>query len=175
MPQRNAFFADIGSFVSIILRARLRPISLGSKWVDPRSGARPMRLNTCIKLADSAAIVRLPRSANAHPAPAATPFTAVITGTLQFFMACRVGKYPFIKAVTTSSPCGGRLCKSCPEQKARPAPVMMSALMLLSDSTMFIADAISAIMEKFRAFSACCRLSVRMAMPESTVNSIVSK
>ena len=60
--------------------ARCVPTRRGRKYEPPVSGIRPSLQNGCRKLALSLAMTRSQASAKLQPAPAATPFTAAITG-----------------------------------------------------------------------------------------------
>ena len=60
--------------------ARAVPTRRGSVQVPPESGTRPSLENDWMKLADFAAMTRSHASAMLAPAPAATPFTAAMTG-----------------------------------------------------------------------------------------------
>ena len=61
--------------------ARAMPTRRGSSQVPPESGTRPILLKAWMKLAERAASTRSQASGMLAPAPAATPFTAQITGS----------------------------------------------------------------------------------------------
>ena len=60
--------------------ARCVPTSRGRKYEPPVSGIRPSLQKGCRKLALSVAMTKSAASAKLQPAPAATPFTAAMTG-----------------------------------------------------------------------------------------------
>ncbi|MNN65442.1 hypothetical protein D3C81_1809450 [compost metagenome] len=60
--------------------ARAWPTARGKNHVPAESGTNPKRQNACTKFADLAAMTKSHASAIFAPAPAATPFTAQITG-----------------------------------------------------------------------------------------------
>jgi hypothetical protein len=60
------------------------PTSRGKNQVPPESGTNPSFENACMKLAERVATTRSQANAMFAPAPAATPFTAPMTGIGRF-------------------------------------------------------------------------------------------
>ena len=79
-PSSAARSASTGSASISSSAARAWPVSRCSVQDDPESGPRPTRANAISTLALRAASRKSQANASEAPAPAATPFTAAITG-----------------------------------------------------------------------------------------------
>ena len=104
------------------------------------------------------------------PAPAATPLTAATVGTRKACSLRTVG----LKACSMTGPGSARLtrsgpgsksnsARSAPAQKPRPAPVITTARIALSASTLSSAAHSALCMARVKLLSDCGRLSVMSA------------
>jgi len=100
------------------------PISRGKKKVPPLSGINPILEKACINDAERAAITTSQQRAILAPAPAATPFTAAITGLFSSLIFLMMGLYCSASILPIPGPAGSTIsARSCPAQKALPLPV----------------------------------------------------
>src|SRR5882672_8713889 len=105
--------------------ARRRPMSRGRKYDDDPSGVAAILEYAIVKRADSAATTTSPESAKLSPPPAATPFTAMMTG-LSLRQNRETAPCRYVVSSLTRAPMRSRLSTksltSPPAQNARPAP-----------------------------------------------------
>src|SRR5262249_37214025 len=102
------------------------PTRRGRKYDDDPSGVAAIFEYAIVKRADSAPTTRARESAKLNPPPAATPFTAMITG-LSLRQKRDTAPCRYVVNSLTRAPMRSRLSTksltSPPAQKARPAPV----------------------------------------------------
>ena len=165
MPQSAAWRAPIRSANSIDPMARAAPIWRGSVQVPPASGIRPIRVKAWMKLALSVAITRSQASARLAPAPAAAPFTAASVGMGQSCSRRNSGSYSSRRTASRSRSARGVSDRSCPEQKARPAPVSTSARADPMAARIAISNSVRRV--AFSAFITSGRLRVITARPSA--------
>jgi len=94
---------------------------------EPLSNTNPTLINTSIKLAFSLATIKSEARAMEHPAPAATPFNLQIIGLGILRISLIIGLYLLVKdSINERFSAPAMAFKSCPLQKALPAPVIIT-------------------------------------------------
>ena len=128
MPISSASLAETFSPNIMSALARAKPTKRGSVQVPPLSGIKPILVNACIKLADSVATTISQAKAIFAPAPAATPFTAAMTGFCKalIFKEIRLKPLSNISSNEGDFSTSAISAMSCPAQKALPSPVIMT-------------------------------------------------
>jgi hypothetical protein len=155
--------------------ARACPTRRGNIHDPPLSGISPIAEKLWMNFAERAATTMSHASAILAPAPAATPLTCAITGCGMDVSAVISGFQPVSTVVPRStgmSPAATeRSLRSCPAQKARPAPVRIRTRASAASAS---AERSSWCICAVKLLSRSGRLSVIRATWSSSLNSMVS-
>jgi hypothetical protein len=144
------------------------PTIRGRNQVAPLSGTSAMRLKARTKRADSAAMRRSQARASEAPAPAATPLIAAMIGRSSSTIARMIGSYRWRSSSSSGGASGSRRSpRSWPAQKARPAPVRMTARTERSAAIWRRASSRATLTSMVRALRAAGRSSVSVATPSA--------
>ena len=167
-PMLCAVSASMGSPTNTISFALLIPMARAKRYIPPAPGNTPIFISGTPNRALSDATIKSQASANSHPPPKASPFTAAITGLGIFPNISNESNRALAQSLASRGSASFNSFISAPAAKALPSPVTITTFTSSSSfkvSAAFRRSIPTAALRAFKAFGLFRRIT---AIPPSS-------